>query len=165
MLRLSRKHIVLIALAIGAAGVIGVPALRAADGGSADAPAATGSTITGVVRNGATPVAGAEVVLFAPDHGPTTHPAAANTSRLGRILGNSPDGQGKHGHIVARTETDADGKFELTDVPNGRFLLVAHLKGVGRAHQRVVVGRGAVAPIILTLQKEHEEGPTTQPGA
>lgn len=175
MSSLCRRNVVVMALAFGAAGTVGLPAGLIALAAPTTQPAEpSGQTysITGTVREGATPAVGAHVYLLKrAGHRPTTQPGdsdqadspARGAGRAAKILG---VGSGAHegqmrGHIVAETETDSNGNFTLTDVPPGRYLIAAHAPKEGAAHQPIVVGPNAQPSIILELQRHQR--PTTAP--
>jgi hypothetical protein len=53
---------------------------------------------------------------------------------------------------VATTSTDKDGKFTMTDVPVGKYVVMANARGVGGARQEVEVTAGSEAKVELKLQ-------------
>jgi hypothetical protein len=62
---------------------------------------------------------------------------------------------------VATGKTDSDGKFTIENVPVGKFVVMANLKGVGVAHEMVEVKKGETADVSLKLaprEKKHKEG-------
>jgi hypothetical protein len=54
---------------------------------------------------------------------------------------------------VAKTKSEADGSFTLADVPAGDYMLVAQVKGVGNAREKVTVKAGETAEVKLTLKE------------
>jgi hypothetical protein len=58
---------------------------------------------------------------------------------------------------VASTTTDKDGKFELADVPAGKYVVMARVKDVGAARQEIEVKSGEPVKVDLQL-KERKAG-------
>jgi hypothetical protein len=56
---------------------------------------------------------------------------------------------------VATATTDNDGKFELKDVPAGKYTVMANAKGVGNDRESVEVKAGETATVSLKLER-HE---------
>jgi hypothetical protein len=114
-------------------------------------------TITGVVNdaNGKA-VAGANVRVVAPTEGANKGKNNASVSPIEL----AKKGEGKHGAkgdkhpAVAEGITDADGKFTLSNVPAGSYVVHAHLKGTGQGHTDVTVEDGKTASVTITLQPE-----------
>jgi hypothetical protein len=59
---------------------------------------------------------------------------------------------------VATTSTDKDGKFTLADVPVGKYVVMAMVKGVGGARSEVEVTAGSEAKLELKLQERPAKG-------
>ena len=59
---------------------------------------------------------------------------------------------------VATTSTDKDGKFTLADVPVGKYVVMAMVKGVGGARSEVEVTAGSEAKVELKLQDRPAKG-------
>lgn len=53
---------------------------------------------------------------------------------------------------VAEGKTDADGKFNLTGIPVGDYVVFAGVKGVGRGMAKVTIAAGTPATCSITLQ-------------
>jgi hypothetical protein len=64
---------------------------------------------------------------------------------------------------VATATTDANGKFEMGDVPAGEYMVVAMVRGQSGARQPIHVKAGETAKVELKL-KYRERGPGGQPG-
>ena len=56
---------------------------------------------------------------------------------------------------VATATTDKDGKFEMKDVPAGKYTIMANVKGVGNDRENIEVKAGESASVSLKLEK-HE---------
>jgi hypothetical protein len=61
---------------------------------------------------------------------------------------------------IAETETDADGKFSMTGIPAGTYMVVAGGRGVGMGRQRVELAEGQTLEVELKLMPR----PPRQPG-
>jgi hypothetical protein len=59
---------------------------------------------------------------------------------------------------VATTSTDKDGKFTLSDVPAGKYVVMTMIKGVGGARQDVEVTAGSEAKVELKIQDRPARG-------
>jgi hypothetical protein len=59
---------------------------------------------------------------------------------------------------VATTSTDKDGKFTMADVPVGKYVVMAMVKGVGGARGEVEVTAGSQATVELKLQERPAKG-------
>ena len=57
---------------------------------------------------------------------------------------------------TAEATTNAQGEFALTNVPAGRYVLAARLKGEGNGRQPVTVTAGGFADVTLTLKPRGE---------
>jgi protocatechuate 3,4-dioxygenase beta subunit len=170
----TRKNIAL-GIIVSAALTIGsTTALLGANTPAPSSPPTQGQvgrrvTISGVV-NGPNnqPVANARVILVRAGRGehaergnPTTRPSAGS----GAAPHAGAAGAAHELHPVGETQTDSQGRFTFNNILPGNYGVLAGLRGVGRAHERVTVTTGAVPPIILTLapRPEGANGPTTKP--
>ena len=59
---------------------------------------------------------------------------------------------------VATTSTDKDGKFTMSDVPAGKYVVMTMIKGVGGARQDVEVTAGSEAKVELKIQDRPARG-------
>lgn len=59
---------------------------------------------------------------------------------------------------VATATTDADGKFTMSDVPVGKYVVLAMIRGQGSARQEVEVTAGGTANVELKLKKRAAKG-------
>lgn len=134
-----------------------------------DAPAKAGKgTISGVVMNADNkPTAGASVRLIVPPEGGRHNRKDGKDGKDGKTLAadaRSPEqlakkdraagdkGGRKMPAAVAEATTDAEGKFTMTDVPAGDYVILAMIRGAGRAHEKVKVEDGKTASVTLTLK-------------
>jgi hypothetical protein len=105
-------------------------------------------TISGKVTNAdGSAASGAQVRLMNPmakDKNKGEKPAAAEDKGEGKDK--------ERAKPVAQTTTDADGKYTLSDVPAGKYVLQAGVKNVGRATQEVEVKAGETAAVDLKLE-------------
>lgn len=124
---------------------------------AADTATSDKGTITGtVVDKDGKPVADVHVRLFHPmEHArkknkDNAENQAALSNHKAAELAKKP---GKHGRPtpVAETTTDNDGKFTLSDVEPGDYMIAANLKGSGAAREKVTVKAGETATVSLTL--------------
>src|SRR5204863_5590270 len=58
---------------------------------------------------------------------------------------------------VATGTTDNDGKFSIADVPVGKYVVMAGMKGVGTARENVEVKKGETAEVNLKLAMKGEK--------
>jgi hypothetical protein len=137
----------MIAVLILAVILIAFDSTTVADNAPAAAPTTRqgGSITVTVVDSSNKPVAGAEVGLLRWQHRnhSTTQPA-------------SPRERFKQLPIAARGTTDGNGNFTFSDVPVGRYGVLALLKGTGHGHARVILAPSATgspaANVTITLQ-------------
>jgi protocatechuate 3,4-dioxygenase beta subunit len=140
--------------------ILAVLALHLPAGLADDAPATqpTGSIIVNVIDQDSKPVAGVTVSLVKPGqghhHDPTSQPSQAPTE--------TPH---QHPAPIAQGETDANGSYTFTNIPDGRYGVQALLKHVGHGHARVeLTGDSATVTITLAPPKsEQQQQPQTQP--
>ena len=59
---------------------------------------------------------------------------------------------------VSGTVLDKDGKFSMADVPVGKYVVMAMVKGVGGARSEVEVTAGSEAKVELKLQERPAKG-------
>jgi hypothetical protein len=86
---------------------------------------ATGNcTVSGTVTKDGKPLPDARVALF------VKHAHVKTVKKHDR------------GDAIATATADENGKFTLTDVPAGDYVVIAGLKGDGRGHERVTVTSG-----------------------
>jgi iron complex outermembrane receptor protein len=104
---------------------------------------AKGSVSGKVTKADGSAASGAKVALMHPmgKGGKKGQPAAADEGN-----------KGEKPKPVAETTTDNDGKYTLSDVPVGKYVVQAGIKGVGRAHQPVEVKAGETASVDLKLE-------------
>ena len=104
-------------------------------------------TIT-VVSDAGTPVAGVKVGIVAgqpkKEKGATTQPAGEGA-------------QAKPTPIASGT-TGPDGTVVLTNIPNGKFVVMAHLKGAGNGRSPVVVVDDKDETVSVTLKAKKPAG-------
>jgi Carboxypeptidase regulatory-like domain len=67
-------------------------------------------------------------------------------------------GKGNRPQPVATTSTDNDGHFTLSDVPAGKYVVMAMVKGVGGAREDVTVTSGSEAKIEMKLKDRPARG-------
>lgn len=114
-----------------------------------DAAAAAG-TITGTVTGvDGKPAANAQVRLMAP---PSQKEAKADEN-----ASDKPKGKGKGPAPVATGQTDENGKFELTGVAAGDYVVAAGIKGVGMGRQKVTVKAGETATVDIKMKEAGEK--------
>ena len=121
----------------------------------ADASVAKGSVKGKVVKSDGTPAAGAEVRLMVrPERrgkgagkAEAQPKAAQDEGKQGRRA------RGPAREAVAQGTADANGVFQLSDVPEGNYVVVARLKGAGNARQNVSVSGTTAADVTLTLKE------------
>lgn len=59
---------------------------------------------------------------------------------------------------VATTSTDKDGNFSIADVPAGKYVVMAMMRGVGGARREVQVNAGGDARVELKLKERPAKG-------
>jgi protocatechuate 3,4-dioxygenase beta subunit len=122
--------------------------VRADDAATGVTAADTGSVTVTVNDDAGNPVPDAKVNVVAPHKeasAPTTQPQDAERHK----------GHGKP-DVVASGTTDAQGTVTLSGIPAGKYRVVAHLKGVGKGHEKVEITAGGTASVTITLKK-HEK--------
>jgi hypothetical protein len=130
-----------------------------------DSSSATGNcTISGTVTKDGKPLPNARVALFvARAHVKTgKNGAAASATADNNAATTQPTadaGKKKHdrGDATATATADEDGKFTLTDVPAGDYVVVAGLKGDGRGHERVSVTTGGSTSVEIPVSVPGEK--------
>lgn len=128
-------------------GVATLP-LRAADA----APAKETGTVSGFVAdaNGKA-VAGAQIGLV--DRSQLPAKGEKKKTAADDAKGDKP----ARPEPVAKAETDSEGKFTISSVPVGDYVVIARLKGVGNARGEVTVTADKDAHVELTLQARGEK--------
>ena len=111
----------------------------------------TGSVSGKVTDKDGKAVSGVQVSLFHPMNRKSE--TAAKESKSTRLAekGEKP-AKGDKPVAVATATSDADGKYTLSDVPVGDYLVVARQKGVGNAREKVTVKAGETASVDLKLE-------------
>ncbi len=85
----------------------------------------------------------------------------ATSDKEGKPGKGNKGGKGEKGDRpkpVATTSTDKDGKFTMTDVPAGKYVVMTMIKGVGGARQDVEVTAGSEAKVELKIQDRPARG-------
>jgi len=102
--------------------------------------------ITGTVMKDGKPVVGAKVRLAAPHEKKSKKGAAPTT--------NPSDSADKPAKVppLATATTDADGKFVLSDVAAGDYVVNVTEKGMGKGKAKVSVAAGQSSDIAIDLQ-------------
>jgi hypothetical protein len=116
---------------------------------SADTQSAVGG-ITGTVMKDGKPVANARVGLI---------DRAEVKARMGkRAKGQAADGAGaaekQRPTPIATTTTDSEGKFALSDVKVGDYVIMAGVKGEGRGRAMVSVAAGQAANVEVQISAD-----------
>ena len=106
-----------------------------------------GSVKGKVIKGDGTPAAGATVRLVSPPERKTTPGDARDAGPDRRKKARAADQP-----AAAQVTADGSGEFTLADVPAGRYVLAARLKGTGAARQPVSVNAGGLANVTLTLR-------------
>ncbi len=153
MLRIAKWATPVVALGLMLALTISVKA--------EDQKAATGTVSGTIVDQDGKAISGVNVELYQPPH-MHKHEAAkpqaegAETDKEKAAEADHP----KHERPkpLFHATTDKDGKFSIAEVPVGHYLAAAHLKGVGHAHERIMVKAGETTTLDLKLiaPKEHK---------
>jgi len=140
--------------------ILAVLALYLPVGLADDAPTTqpTGSITVNVVDQDSKPVAGATVSLVKPGqfhhHDPSSQPSQAPTET-----------HHQRPAPIAQGDTDANGTYTFTNIPDGRYGVMAMLKHVGHGHARVEL-TGDSASVTITLEPpktDQQQPPQTQP--
>jgi uncharacterized GH25 family protein len=151
----NASRLAAIVLAAAGLGIFAVPTTRgdATTQPSADTQAATG-TITGTVMKDGKPVANARVGLI---------DMSQIKSRLGkRAKGQAgaatgadatqtTEAKAQRPTPTATAMTDSDGKFTMSDVKVGDYVVIAGEKGEGRGRARVAVASGETATVEIQI--------------
>lgn len=66
---------------------------------------------------------------------------------------------------VATTSTDKDGKFAISDVPVGKYVVMTMVRGVGGAREEVEVTAGGDAKVELKLKERPAKGGKKKPAS
>lgn len=127
-----------------------------------------GATVSGkVVDEQGAVVANVRVaVMPMPNRDAAPAPKAAQDQKPDKKPGKKPDAPGggpgdrPRPQPIAETETDADGKFSMTGIPAGTYMVVAGGRGVGVGRQRVELAEGQTLEVELKLMPR----PPRQPG-
>jgi hypothetical protein len=139
----------------------------ALNAGAADAAVAKGAVKGKVVKPDGTPAAGAEVRLTVR---PERHAkgTAKTEAKPQAAQGDSKDAakdKPANKETVAQGKADANGVFDLTDVPAGHYVVAARLKGAGGARENVTVTGTSEANVTLTLKERAAGKKGTKPAA
>lgn len=147
-------------LAVGL--TLGLAATRA---GAQAAPAATTApdasqkgSITGTVTGADDkPASGVQVRLFKPfGKGERKAAKAEKQAAAAAVAAAAPGGEKAkpdRPEPLATKATDADGKFEMADVPAGKYVVMAAGRGHGSARETIEVKAGESAAVTLKLQR------------
>jgi hypothetical protein len=127
----------------------------------------TGSITVHVVGQDTKPVAGATVLLidasqFHHHRPPATQPSDAPPDSPPNAPPDAPPGGPGEGHhqpppSIAQGLTDGTGTFVFTNIPDGRYAVMARLRHVGHGHAPVEL-TGDSATVTITLQPPMGEG-------
>ena len=83
--------------------------------------------------------------------------APADSPRRRRAKG--AGGAANKAEAAGETTADAAGEFAFADVAPGRYVVVARMKGVGAARERVTVAADNAASVTITLKAASEARP------
>jgi 5-hydroxyisourate hydrolase-like protein (transthyretin family) len=138
----------------------------AASARAEEAKKETGAVSGTVLDKDGSPAPGVQVRLFHPfERGQRPGGgAAAKTEKQNADPAAPADGEKKPGKggkgpkgdrpkAVATTSTDKDGKFNIADVPVGKYVVMTMVKGVGGAREEVEVTAGGEAKVELKLKE------------
>jgi hypothetical protein len=132
-----------------------------AEDAPAPAPATEKGNVTVTVTDSAgAAVTGAKVQIMAPKMHKKENGAPAAAPRA--------EGDHKEPVPVAEGTTDDKGKVTLNDIPVGKYLVRAMLKGTGMGRAPVTIEAGKTAEVALTLKKAeggHKHGAPEAPAA
>ena len=131
-------------------------------------PSATGSVTVTVLDADGKPVEGAEVGLAMPGHhhaqggGKHHHkkgdePAAENPAA-------APAEHAAHSDLP-KGRTDAQGTVTLAGIPDGSYVVHAHMKGEGAGKETVAIQPSQTATITIHLVKKEHKAPAAPPAA
>jgi hypothetical protein len=135
-------------------------ALSAARAGAAEVPQGKGGVSGTVVDKDGNAVAGVNVRIFQPFRkgerpGKGEGKPEKNLAADGDKPAKPEKGpKGDRPAPVATAMTDAEGKFTMADVPAGKYVVMAMLKGQGQARQPIEVKAGETATVALKLEKK-----------
>ena len=82
----------------------------------------------------------------------------ANGDKPGKGEKGGKSRKGDRPQPIATTSTDKDGKFSMSDVPVGKYVVMTMIKGVGGARQDVEVTAGSEAKVELKIQERPARG-------
>jgi protocatechuate 3,4-dioxygenase beta subunit len=120
---------------------------------AADEKKTTGAVSGTVTDKDGKPVADVSVKLFsataAKQHKPKQEADEPSTDKPAGDKPAAP--KGDKPKPVADATTDKDGKFTMSDVPVGSYVLRVNVKGQGHATQKVEVQAGETADVTLKL--------------
>lgn len=75
---------------------------------------------------------------------------AAKGDKAGKLAKKAP--------AVAETTTDAEGRFSLSNIPVGDYVLVAGIKGQGRGMQKITVSASENASVEIQMKAPKQQG-------
>jgi hypothetical protein len=150
-MRCAVRYAILFLSAAGL-GLFAVPTTRG-DGDattqpSADTQAATG-TITGTVTKDGKPLANARVGLV--DAAQVKARQGKRAKAAGGDAATTDKSQRQRPTPIATAMTDSDGKFMLSDVKAGDYMVIAQVKGEGRGRARASVVSGETATVDISV--------------
>ena len=154
--------------ALAFAMIVGLGGIRAQ---AQEGSAAAKGKVTGIIHNeDGTPAANVTVNLVVPpskeDKKAEKEAGKGGPKPQAQADGDKPAEGGKPGRPkpIAKTKTDAAGKFEL-EAPAGKYTVMAMMKGQGRVQKTVEIKAGKTEDVgTLTLKKpepKKEAAPTT----
>lgn len=162
----TTTRIAAIVLAVAGLGIFSaIPSIARPSTQPADSSTATGNcTISGTVTKDGKPLPNARVALFVrhahvktvkkgtddSDNSATTQPSADEVKHKKHDLADA----------TATSTADDNGKFTLTGVPAGNYVVVAGLKGDGKGHEHVEVtpGQSMSVEIPVSVPGEKTKG-------
>jgi hypothetical protein len=102
-------------------------------------------TVSGKVTNAdGTPAANAKVQLM--------HGGKPKKDKAAPTAAEDKPAQGDKPKPVAETTADGDGKYTLADVPVGKYVIRAGIKGVGMGHQEIEVKAGETTTADIQMK-------------
>ena len=118
-------------------------------------------TLTGIVKDAdGNAAAGAQVQLFHPMERPQRRAGGEGEKKSEAEKGR---GKGERPQPVSSAVTDNEGKFTLSDIPAGKYVVRARIKQVGMARQPIEVKSGESATVELQLQAPRAGGKKEKP--